>query len=229
MRRLLVLLLVLAGLAVLADRASLALAERAVADQLTRSEDLATTPRVDLGGFPFLTQVLKGRYDDVHVTAEGLQRDGVRVQELDATLTGVEARLGDVLAGDVNALPVASLRATALVTFADLAQRTGLNGVRISAVGDALRVTARVTALGRTVTGTATGALALRDGALSFAARTASAAGAGPELLRLVARALRFAVPVGDLPFGLSLDSVRVTAGGVRLTASSGPTVLTTR
>jgi hypothetical protein len=230
-RKLLLLLLVLAALAVAADRASLALAERAVAEQLRASEELATTPSVQLGGFPFLTQVLSGRYDEVRVTAEGLQREGVRVQQLDATLTGVEVRLGDVLAGDVTALPLASLRATALVTYADLARRTGLVGVRVQAVGERLRVTARVTVLGRTYTATAVSALALRGDVLAFAARSASVAGAGVSeaVAALVARALAFRVPVGELPFGLSLDGVQVTREGLRLKASSGPTVLTTR
>lgn len=230
MRKLLVLLLVLAGLAVAADRASLALAERVLADQLRTSEDLATEPEVSFGGFPFLTQVVSGRYDDVRVTAQGLQRDGVRVQELDVTLTGVELRIGDVLAGDATALPVASLRATALVAYADLARRTGLAGVRIRAVGDALQVTARVTVLGRSVTGTAVAALALRGGVLSFTARSATVTGGASAAVRaLVARALAFRVPVGELPFGLSLDGVRVTRDGLRLQASSGPTVLTSR
>lgn len=227
MRRLLVGLLVLAGLALAADRGSLALAERAVADQLRTSEGLAQTPDVELRGFPFLSQVLGGRYDEVRVVATGIQRGGVRVQELDATLTGVEARLGDVLAGDVTALPVASLEAEALVTFADLARRTGLEGVRIDAVDGALRVTARVTVLGQAYTASAVSSLALRGDVLTFAARTAEVAGQrSEELLALVAQALRFTVRVGELPFGLQLDGVEVTPQGLRLQASSGPTVL---
>lgn len=227
MRRLLVLLVVLGGLVVVADRGSLALAERAVADQLRTSEGLAETPDVRLGGFPFLTQVLSGRYDEVRVVAEGIERQGVRVQELDATLTGVEVRLGDVVGGDVTALPVEALDADVLVTFADLARRTGLQGVRIEAAGDDVRVSARVTVLGRTYSASAVSALALRGDVLTFVARSAVVAGERSEELRaLVAQALRFAVSVGELPFGLQLDGVEVTPQGLRLQASSGPTVL---
>jgi hypothetical protein len=230
MRRLLVLLVVLGALAVAADRASLALAERAVAEQLRTNEALATTPSVDLGGFPFLAQVLSGRYDEMRVVAEGVQRDGLRVEELDVTVRGLRAQLGDVLAGDVTALPVDGLRATALVTYAELARRTGLVGVTVQAVGDAVRVTAKVTVLGRTYTASAVSSLALHGGVLTFRARTARVVGgAGDALTTLVAQALAFRVPVGELPFGLSLDGVELTRDGLRLQASSGPTVLEAR
>lgn len=228
MRRLLVVLLVLAGLAVAADRVAVALAERAVADQLRRSEGLAQTPTVELGGFPFLTQVVSGRYDEVRVVAAGLERGGVRVSEVDATLTGVQAPLGDVLSGDVPALAVDGVRATVAVAFADLARRTGLDGVRLGAVDGALRVTARVTVLGRSWTGTAVARPALRGDALVFRARSAQVAGASSEVTALVARALAFSVPVGDLPFGLALDGVSVSPAGLRLQASAGRTVLRT-
>lgn len=227
MRRLLVVLVVLGALAVAADRAAVAVAERSVADQLQRTEGLATTPTVELGGFPFLTQVVAGRYDEVRVAATGLERGGVRLAGVDATLSGVEARLGDVLSGDVSALPVERVRATVTVDFADLARRSGLRDVRLAAAGQAVRVTARVTVLGRTVTGTAVARPSLRGGTLSFRASSAEVSGAdGQELRALVARALAFSVPVGDLPFGLSLTDVDVTPQGVRLEASAGRTVL---
>ena len=227
MRRLVVVVLLLSALGLAADRGGVALAERVVADQLRTSENLAETPAVELRGFPFLTQVVSGRYDEVRVVVEGLERGGVRIQELDATLTGVEAELADVVAGDVASLPVQSLQASALVTFVDLARRTGLPSVRIEAAGGGLRVTARVTVLGRTYTGTAVSRLALRGDRLAFTATSAVVAGeTDPGLLRLVARSLAFAVPVGALPFDLDLDGVDVTAQGLRLRASSGPTVL---
>lgn len=226
MRKLLVLLVVLAALAVAADLGSRALAERAIADQLRRTADLSATPRVELGGFPFLTQVLSGRYDDVRVQAQGVQQAGVRVEELDARLTGVRVKLGEALGGDLTALPVGGLTATARITYADLARRTGLKGVSVTPEGERIRVTATVTVLGRSFTGSAVSSLLLRDGVLSFAARTATVAGASARVARVVAERLRFLVPVGDLPFGLRLDGVEVTRDGLRLTASSGPTVL---
>lgn len=229
-RKMLMLLVVLSVLAVVADRVSVRLAERAVADQLSRTAGITGTPLVEVGGTPFLTQVFAGRYDEVRVEAKGVQRDGVRVAELDATLTGVHMSVGEALRGDVNALRVDGVRATALVAYADLARRSGLAEITLQPVGSALRVIARITVLGRTVTATAVSGVSLRGGFLSVTTRSASVVGgASSALVRAAAQRLAFRVAVGQLPFGLSLTRVEITRDGLRLQASSGPTVLTAR
>ena len=55
---LLVVLLLLVALAVVADRAVEQVAEGVVARQL--AAELGTTPSVEVGGFPFLTQAIGG-------------------------------------------------------------------------------------------------------------------------------------------------------------------------
>ena len=58
-------LVVIAVLAVGADRAGDYLAERAVAAQVRDSQDLRHTPDVDVTGFPFLTQLARQHFDRV--------------------------------------------------------------------------------------------------------------------------------------------------------------------
>ena len=68
MRALLVVLLLLAGLVLLADRVAVGVAEDQVAQQLAGKGGLVGTPEVDITGFPFLTQALARRLDEVRVS-----------------------------------------------------------------------------------------------------------------------------------------------------------------
>src|SRR4051812_16409192 len=68
MKGLLVTLVVLLGLAVVADWVAVGFAEDEVAQQLAAKGGLAGTPAVDIGGFPFLTQAIAGDYEDVRMS-----------------------------------------------------------------------------------------------------------------------------------------------------------------
>lgn len=59
LRILLIVVVVLGGLFVLADRLAVHFAEGEAADKLRTSENLASTPDVSIKGFPFLTQVVE--------------------------------------------------------------------------------------------------------------------------------------------------------------------------
>jgi hypothetical protein len=66
---LLIVVLLLVGLAVAADRIALAVAEDKAASALQSSEHLNHKPDVSVEGFPFLTQLAAGSFDEVVVTA----------------------------------------------------------------------------------------------------------------------------------------------------------------
>lgn len=227
MRRLVILLLVLAALAVAADRVGVRVAERTIAEQAQTSADLATRPTVRIHGFPFLTQALGGRYDRIEVTAQDLDRGGVRVSRLEASLRGVQVDLGDAVGGSVTSIPVEGLDATAVVTFADLAHRSRVVGLTIAPEGDLVRVTGRVTVLGQTVRASALSRVSLRGGRIAVTAQSVRVLGqSSPAVLRGLAGALDLLVPVGRLPYDLELTGLDVTPDGVQLEARSGPTVL---
>jgi hypothetical protein len=67
---LLVIVLVLAGLLVAADRIALKVAEDRAATTLQTSQHLSQKPDVDIAGFPFLTQLAAGEFDKVTITAD---------------------------------------------------------------------------------------------------------------------------------------------------------------
>ncbi|GAA3371947.1 hypothetical protein GCM10017744_101550 [Streptomyces antimycoticus] len=90
----LIVVVILGGLFVAADRIAVYIAESKAADKIKSSQGLTTTPNVSIKGFPFLTQVAGKELDEVDVGVDGLTTatgDGrsVRVTELDAKLHNV--------------------------------------------------------------------------------------------------------------------------------------------
>lgn len=228
MRRAVTSLVVVAGLLAVADRVALTVAERAVGAQLQTSAALQARPDVDISGFPFLTQALSGRYDDVHVTATGVATDGVRVQELSADLVALEVALSDALGGTVTQAPVQRLTARALVSYADLSRRSGSRRLTVAREGSGVAVTGSVEVLGRRFEATAVSTVRLDRGDIVIRAQRFRV-GAEPvdeAVTRALGDLLDLRVKVGRLPFDLQLDGLGVEAEGVALTATGGPTVL---
>ena len=228
MRRLAVVLVVLAGLLAVADRVAATVAARAVADQVQASAALSSPPDVSIGGFPFLTQAFGGRYDSVSVVAVDVDAGELTIGRLDATLTGVSVPLSDVLSGSVTEVPVASVRATALVGYDELSRRSGDRRLTVVPSGDRLRVTGSASVLGQTVTASALSSVRVEGGALVVTAESYSVGGAAASaaVTRALGGRLDLRIPVTGLPYGLQVSGVRVTPAGVEVDAGAGPTVL---
>src|SRR5256885_16828783 len=111
---LLILVVVLGGLFVASDRIAAYAAERTIASQ-TKKELVArditspSDPTVAVGGFPFLTQVARGRYDKITIHVDHPTSQGVTLDALDVTAKGVNASTdalmngtGQITADDVS-------------------------------------------------------------------------------------------------------------------------------
>jgi hypothetical protein len=120
LRILLVVVVVLGGLFVLADRLAVNFAEGEVADKVKSREGLAATPDVSIKGFPFLTQVVGGSLDDVEIgisdyeAATGTGGRTIRIDDLQADMKGVE------FSGDYSSATASSATGTASITYAEL-------------------------------------------------------------------------------------------------------------
>jgi hypothetical protein len=227
MRALLVVVLLLLGLAVLADRVGVGIAEDKVGEQLAAKGGLAGTPDVEIAGFPFLTQAVAGTYDDVRIalTAEELgQPEGTRA---DIALHGVHVPLSSVVSGSVAQVPVDRIDGTATLSYALLAAELG-GDTALRREGDGLRITKTVEVLGQTIPLTAVGTVSL-DGD-ELVVDVEKAAGAGVDLPDfLVTRVsdlldLRYTVPA--LPFGLQLTEVEPADDGVDVRVEAEDAVL---
>jgi LmeA-like phospholipid-binding len=226
-KALVITLVVLLGLAVVADRVAVRIAEDRVGEQLAEKGDLQGAPDVDITGFPFLTQAVAGTYDDVRIrlTAADLgQPEGTRA---DVSLRGVHVALSDVLSGSVSNVPVDRIDGTATISYAFLAAQLG-GDTTLGREGDRLRITKTVELAGYTLPLTATGTVTLDGDQLVVDVEDASSAGvAVPGFL--VSRAsdlldLRYTIPA--LPFGLQLTSVQPGADGVDVRVQATDAVL---
>lgn len=124
---------VLAALVGLTDRWAQLYAEHKAADTLKDRLDLAAAPEVDIGGFPFLTQVADKRLDSVRVTIPDVAADRVSLARVSATahdirldadgLTSLRGARASRLDGDV------------LLSFADLNRELGSSQVTFTGAG----------------------------------------------------------------------------------------------
>ncbi|MEX5717570.1 LmeA family phospholipid-binding protein [Geodermatophilus maliterrae] len=220
------LVVVLGGVALVADPVAEGIAEDRVAAALQDAGALAGAPEVDVTGWPFLTQAVAGTYDEVRVglTAADLgQPEGTRA---DVTLRGVHVPLSDALSGSVREVPVDRVDGTATLSYALLSRELGAD-TTLERAGDGLRVTRTVEVLGYTVPLTAVGDVLLDGDDLLVEVEEAEAAGVGaPDFV--VDRAvglLDLRYPV-RLPFGLQLTGVTPADDGVDVAVEATDTVL---
>jgi hypothetical protein len=229
-RGLLVVLLLLAGLAVVADRVAVGFAEDKVAAQLAAKGGLHGTPSVTITGFPFLTQAVAGRYDDVRISLSAAELGQPAGTRADIDLHGVRVPLSDVLAGSVSTVPVDRVDGTATLSYTLLSSKLGPS-TRLTREGSGLRVTRTVDILGQRIPLTAVGKVTLEGNDLVV--HVSRAAGAGVTVPSFVLdRAvglldLRYTVP--SLPFGLKLTSVTPAAAGVTVHVEATQAVLGSR
>lgn len=233
MRKLLILVLVLGGLAAAADRGTHALAQGALSTAMQQAGDLDNKPDVGIAGFPFLTQVVDGHYDEISVTTGRIDRGGVDLSSLAVTVQGVDLPLGKIFGGSIPSLAVDGLTADATVGYGALSQAaadtTGVPDLVVSSAGRDLKLTGTVRAAGKRYPVTAVSTVRIDGTDLVLRTKSVKAQGASRTVEEQIARELDARVPIGDLPFGLTLDDVRPTAEGLALTASADATILKVR
>jgi hypothetical protein len=226
---LLVVLLLVAVVAVVADRVAARSVEQVVATRLAEAGQLEAVPEVEVRGTPFLTQAVSGRYDDVVVRASGVQAGQLRVRSFVAQLRGVRVPLGDVVAGQVEQVPVEEVTARAVLTYADLSAVVADRGLRVSAAGGGrARVTGSVQVLGQTLQASAISRPTLEGREVVVTAERFEVGNsvADAVLSAALGNRLDFRVEIGKLPYGLQLTELRAGGDGLVLQARSEGAVL---
>jgi LmeA-like phospholipid-binding len=120
MRRLVIILLVLAAVLVAADFGAAALAESAVSRQMRAQLGLVDDPSVRINGFPFLTQAVSGRYSSIDVDATRIPFGELKELEITAQLHDVNAPLAMLLGSGPKTITVGSADGTVKIDAADL-------------------------------------------------------------------------------------------------------------
>ncbi|HUK70471.1 MAG TPA: DUF2993 domain-containing protein [Streptosporangiaceae bacterium] len=222
MRKLLILFVVLVILLVAADRISAYVAQRKIASRVAASYHFPTQPTVHIKGFPFLTQVVAGRYKEVDITLSSLTAGGMQMRDLHARFTGVNAPLNRVIGNGQGSMTADRAAATAFIPFASVQQRLP-PGIKLAPDGGDLKLSGKLGYLGLDVPVSAAVSLRVSNSAIEVAPRHVTVAGGVPVVVptELLGNRLAIAMPVRDLPMHLQIRGVRVMTGGFEVTASA--------
>ena len=220
---------VLVVLAVVGDRVAKSVAERVIAGRLADAGSTLATPTVHVHGFPFLTQAIRGRFDDVTVDAADVRIGTLRARRFIAELHGVRVPLSAALSRQVTSVPVDGLTSTAVLSYADLGSAVADRGLTVSSAGGGRAlVTGRLTLLGQTLQASAVSLPTLQDSTVVVTAERYEVGhrAADAILSRALGSRLDFRLRLGPLPYGLHVTGLTTTPDGVVLSARSAGTVL---
>jgi hypothetical protein len=236
-RFLIAVLIFLIAVLVAADRLGAIVAAHVLAGKVQTDEHLPNRPSATIGGFPFMTQALSGKYKDVTIGAMNLPVDGVSVTSLTVHLHGVHIKLSKVFHDSVSQVPVDRIDATAVIAFADVNtylsnhHPTGEDVSFRRGAGHAATVIDRLRVGGKTVTLRGVADVSLRGNVIEVSVRRLTRAVAGgvavsSQILQRALRQLHISLPLSGLPFQIRLESVSFTSTGVSVSGSAQNVVL---
>ncbi len=208
---LLVTLVVLVVVAVVVDRVAVRSAEQGAVRAFEQQADDVTGAEIDIAGFPFLTQLARGELTHVTGTADTASFGGYAISDLRVDADGVSTSSPyEIASGTASGV----LAASSLQDV--IAQQTGLD-VGVAASGDVLALTLDVLGAELTVDVTPRVSGPTELAVDVVAVRTGLGVVSVDDLPSGIAGALSdLRVPL-DLPDGVTLDSVSVADGGVRV------------
>ncbi|MEU0581304.1 DUF2993 domain-containing protein [Streptomyces griseoincarnatus] len=235
LRILLVIAVVLGGIFVIVDRVAVHFAEGEAADRVRASEGLASTPDVDIQGFPFLTQVLGGSLDEVRVGISDYEAGAgeggktIRIADLRADLRGVE------FSGDFGSAVADSATGTATIAYDELLRNAKAEPTQVApgitaevvALSDGgngkIKVALETTVLGTKLPEPVTvlSSVTVVDGNTVRVRADALPVLGGVEIAESrVRRITDFEQKIDGLPGGISLEKVQAAADGVDVTVT---------
>lgn len=238
-RLLAIVLVVLVVLLVVGDRVGVVVAkgqmrkqvEASVAENIKPGDPVPKVTDVSIGGFPFLTQVLFGKFTDIGVGIDGIPTPGPKISSVKAHLKGLHVPLGDALTDNVGQVPVDDVRATVGITYADLNAFLAKQAVKVQVApvdgGKKVELSGTVDGpfgLGSTkVSGITT--FEVTNNELTLVPSALSVVG-GLNFTIPVSFQIPVPIPVSGLPFHLRIVKASTNATGLSLTATAKDVVL---
>ncbi|MFG2886619.1 DUF2993 domain-containing protein [Streptomyces sp. NPDC048297] len=229
LRIILIIVVILGGLFVIADRVAVHLAEDKVADKLRTTENLTTTPGVDIKGFPFLTQLAGGSLDDVEIGITGYEAatgnggKTIRIDELKADMKGVS------FSGDYSSATADTATGTATISYAELLKTAKSEptevapGIMARVVGLSdggngkikVAVEGTVSSLGVKQTVSVLSSVSVVNDKVQVHADSLPKLGAGAIAEGRVRQITDFQQAIDQLPGGIKIDKVQAAQDGV--------------
>ena len=132
-RKFIIGLVCLLGLAVVVDFAAAAYSEYRVSRTLRAGGELPSDPEVTIHGFPFLTQAYAGKYENIAIRAYGVKADVVNETFIEANLFGVRLPTRDIAEGKVHSVAVDRVDGAIRIDATELGQLYGIPDLQVSA------------------------------------------------------------------------------------------------
>jgi hypothetical protein len=227
-RIVLIVVVILGGLFVAADRVAVHLAETKAAKQAQLTEGLSSRPKVSIEGFPFLTQAATGKLDDVKVTAEdidaGTGGESVRIDSFHADLHGVK------LSDGYSRAVADSADGLAFITFADLTKAAPA-GITVSYAGATkdgttlVKLSGSIPGIGSRISVLSQITVRGADG-IGLHAQPLPTAFTALGLDDDIRQRIDFTRQLTHLPAGIALTSVTATPDGISVAAGGQHVVL---
>ncbi len=236
-----VVLLVLLGVVLaVVDRVGASYAERVIGDRVAQqvADQKATSdkPDVTVEGVPFLTQVLRGRYQEIKIEMRnfaGPAGNGqtIRMPLLDVRARDVRAPL-DTLRSGRGDIIATTVTGAGTVDYATLAELTEREGVKLGEKDGKLAVTAPLDILNQTVTVNGTANLEVAAGNVVRVRFEQVTAEGLPDIplvqnaLNNYAKQISVDLKVPALPLDMVVQKVQPTAAGLVVTAAADEVAL---
>jgi autotransporter translocation and assembly factor TamB len=230
---LLVLLIVVVGLLIVGDRVAANFAEKKIAEQVSQEvaaqNAQAAPPEVSVGGFPFLTQVLAGKYEKITIVMRDVKGDvngdSVSLPKLDVVAHDVSASLDTLRSGQGDVV-AKTVDGTGTISYDSVTGLIDQPGLTLSEREGKLVASAPVEVLGQrfTVKGSAELAVKGKQIQIRFADATAEGLPAVPLAQQVVGNFIKqisINVDVPTLPFQMVLKEVHATPEGLAVTATA--------
>jgi hypothetical protein len=203
--------LVLAALFVAADRIALHIAEDKAAETLQSSQHLNTKPDVSVAGFPFLTQLATGEFDEVTISASNLDvgNDTVQIASLVVHLHHV------TVPRDYSQVRARTAVADARIGYDELSR--ALHVQVTDAGGGRLSAKPTVTVAGQTFSGTVSAVPRTSGNTIRFADPKVGVGSVNLPAVAVHALADVFskAISLAGLPFNVQVTGASVATDGL--------------
>ena len=206
-------------------------AEALLARNIQNATGVSEPPVVDVQGFAFVPQVVRGAYKEVNVTTRGITSGPLRIDQVDSQLFDVRVPFHDVLVQDIRRVGVGRSLEDVTLRYEDLNayfEATGGSLLLAPGENDETQLTGTVDVLSQQLTVRATVSLSVVEETLRITPReidTGSTALTRASRL-LLGQRLRLTVPLGTLPFGHQLTDVVTSTEGIRLRAEGSAIIV---
>jgi hypothetical protein len=210
-RKLLITLIVLVALLVGADFGGRAIAESRAGEALARELQTSTAPNVDITGFPFLTQAIRGRYDHIVVALTTAQLGELSVGG-QVDLYTVRFPLSDAISGNAANMTADRADLSAKVPIDQFVQELNRAGLTVTTAGGGVRLTQTITVAGQKISVAADLNVDVQDNTVHLTTGKPVVEGFGAsipaEILGPATKALALDIPLTGLP-------VTIQSGGI--------------